>query len=170
MYSGHLTDVANIAVGHKEDETGGTGVTVILAPEGSTAGVDVRGGAPGTRECVLLGPTYAVSEVHAIVLSGGSAFGLDSATGVMEALRDDGIGFDVGVGVVPIVPAAVLFDLTYKRADTWPDKPWEEPPMMRQAQATRGRAQSVPDAAPPWRRPWAPPTRKNPAWVAPLLP
>ncbi len=122
MYSGHLTDVANIAVGHKEDETGGTGVTVILAPEGSTAGVDVRGGAPGTRECVLLGPTYAVSEVHAIVLSGGSAFGLDSATGVMEALRDDGIGFDVGVGVVPIVPAAVLFDLTYKRADAWPDK------------------------------------------------
>lgn len=122
MYSGHLTDVANIAVGHKEDTEAGTGVTVILAPKGSTAGVDVRGGAPGTRECVLLGPTYAVSEVHAFVLSGGSAFGLDSATGVMEALRDDGIGFDVGVGVVPIVPAAVLFDLTYKRADVWPDK------------------------------------------------
>lgn len=122
MYSGHLTDVANIAVGHKEDAEAGTGVTVILAPKGSTAGVDVRGGAPGTRECVLLGPTYAVSEVHAFVLSGGSAFGLDSATGVMEALRDDGIGFDVGVGVVPIVPAAVLFDLTYKKADAWPDK------------------------------------------------
>lgn len=122
MYSGHLTDVANIAVGHKEDTEAGTGVTVILAPKGSTAGVDVRGGAPGTRECVLLGPTYAVSEVHAFVLSGGSAFGLDSATGVMEALREDGIGFDVGVGVVPIVPAAVLFDLTYKKADVWPDK------------------------------------------------
>ncbi|MDY3119072.1 MAG: P1 family peptidase [Peptoniphilus sp.] len=122
MYSGHLTDIAGIAVGHKEDVEAGTGVTVIVPPTGTTAGVDVRGGAPGTRECVLLNPTYAVDQVQAVVLSGGSAFGLDSATGVMEGLREDGIGFPVGVGVVPIVPAAVLFDLAYKRSDVWPDK------------------------------------------------
>ena len=122
MYSGHLNDVAGMAVGHREDEAKGTGVTVILPPEGSTAGADVRGGAPGTRECILLQPTYAVDQVHAIVLSGGSAFGLESATGVMEGLREDGVGFDVGVGVVPIVPAAVLFDLAYKASDAWPDK------------------------------------------------
>lgn len=122
MYSGYITDVKGIAVGHEENIEKGTGVTVILPPKGNTAGVDVRGGAPGTRECVLLNPTYAVDEVHGFVLSGGSAFGLEAASGVMRGLREDNIGFDVGVGVVPIVPSAVLFDLTYKSADAWPDQ------------------------------------------------
>ncbi|CAC9926473.1 hypothetical protein PEPCOX59622_00175 [Aedoeadaptatus coxii] len=121
MYSGYITDVKGIAVGHEETIEKGTGVTVILPPKGNTAGVDVRGGAPGTRECVLLNPTYAVDEVHGFVLSGGSAYGLEAASGVMRGLREDNIGFDVGVGVVPIVPSAVLFDLTYKSADAWPD-------------------------------------------------
>lgn len=121
MYSGYLTDVEGIAVGHREDKIGGTGVTVVVPPEGNTAGVDVRGGGPGTRECVLLQPTYAVDEVHGIVLSGGSAYGLEAASGVMRGLSDDRRGFNVGVGVVPIVPSAVLFDLTYKSADVWPD-------------------------------------------------
>lgn len=122
MYSGYITDVKGIAVGHEENMEKGTGVTVIMPPKGNTAGVDVRGGAPGTRECVLLNPTYSVDEVHAIVLSGGSAFGLEAASGVMRGLREDKIGFDVGVGVVPIVPSAVLFDLMYKSADAWPDQ------------------------------------------------
>ncbi|MDD7363035.1 MAG: P1 family peptidase [Peptoniphilus sp.] len=122
MYTGYITDVEGIAVGHEEDESKGTGVTVVLPPEGNTAGVDVRGGGPGTRECILLHPTYAVDEVHAFVLSGGSAYGLEAASGVMRGLREDRIGFDVGVGVVPIVPSAVLFDLTYKDANAWPDQ------------------------------------------------
>ncbi|MDO5302173.1 MAG: P1 family peptidase [Tissierellia bacterium] len=120
MYPGYLSDVEGILVGHEEDPQGGTGVTVIVPPRGNTCSVDVRGGAPGTRECVLLGPEYDVSEVHAIVLAGGSAYGLEAASGVMKALRDDGIGFDVGVGVVPIVPASVLFDLTYGSPHVWP--------------------------------------------------
>lgn len=121
MYSGHITDVPGIAVGHMEDAEGGTGVTVVVPPAGTTAGVDVRGGGPGTRECILLRPEYAMDTVHAVVLSGGSAYGLEAASGVMRGLRADGIGYSVGVGIVPIVPSAILFDLTYKNPDVWPD-------------------------------------------------
>jgi L-aminopeptidase/D-esterase-like protein len=108
---GSITDVAGIKVGHFTDSRRPTGCTVILCSEGAVGGVDVRGAAPGTRETELLNPINTVQQVHAIVLSGGSAFGLDTATGVMRYLEEQGIGFDTRVARVPIVPAAILFDL-----------------------------------------------------------
>ena len=106
-----ITDVAGIRVGHFTDPRRPTGCTVILADGGAVAGVDVRGAAPGTRETELLSPLNAVEQVHAILLSGGSAFGLDAAGGVMRWLDERGIGIAVGAARVPIVPAAILFDL-----------------------------------------------------------
>ncbi len=106
-----LTAVPGLKVGHHTLAERPTGCTVILAEAGAVAGVDVRGGAPGTRETDLLDPSNTVRRVHAVVLSGGSAFGLDAATGVVRFLEERGVGFDVGVAKVPIVPAAVLFDL-----------------------------------------------------------
>lgn len=109
--AGGLTDVAGLRVGHFTDSRRPTGCTVVLAEGGAVCGVDVRGGAPGTRETDLLDPVNTVQQVHAVVLSGGSAFGLESATGVVRYLEEKGVGFPVGVGRVPIVPAAILFDL-----------------------------------------------------------
>src|SRR5262245_18058068 len=106
-----LTRVSGIKVGHFTLTERPTGCTVILTEEGAVAGADVRGGAPGTREIDLLSPFAMVEKVHAIVLSGGSAFGLDAASGAMRYLEERGIGFDVTVAKVPIVPAAILFDL-----------------------------------------------------------
>ncbi|UBU17537.1 P1 family peptidase [Nonomuraea gerenzanensis] len=109
-----LVDVAGLRVGHARRVGGGfrTGTTVVLAPaSGAVAGVDVRGAAPGTRETELLDPRNLVERVHAVVLSGGSAFGLSAACGVMGRLADAGVGFPVDGGAVPIVPAAVIFDL-----------------------------------------------------------
>src|SRR5262249_27550989 len=108
---GSITDVAGIKVGHFTDSRRPTGCTVILCEEGAVGGVEVRGGAPGTRETDLLNPVNTVQQVHAVVLSGGSAFGLDTATGVMRYLEEHGIGFDMRVARVPIAPAAILFDL-----------------------------------------------------------
>jgi L-aminopeptidase/D-esterase-like protein len=108
---GSVTDVAGIKIGHFTDSRRPTGCTVILCEEGAVGGVDVRGAAPGTRETDLLNPVNTVQQVHAVVLSGGSAFGLDTATGVMRYLEERGIGFDTRVARVPIVPAAILFDL-----------------------------------------------------------
>ncbi|HHY04572.1 MAG TPA: P1 family peptidase [Thermoanaerobacterales bacterium] len=107
-----ITDVEGIKVGHAHDVNAVTGCSVILCEQGATAGVDVRGGAPGTRETDLLCPKNMVEKVHAVYLSGGSAFGLDGASGVMKYLEEKGVGFDVGVAKVPIVPGAVIFDLT----------------------------------------------------------
>ncbi|HEY4066800.1 MAG TPA: P1 family peptidase [Burkholderiaceae bacterium] len=110
--AGSLTDVAGLRVGHFTETRRPTGCTVILAPAGGmVAGVDVRGAAPGTRETELLSPLNAIEKVHAIVLAGGSAFGLDAASGVMRWLEEHGIGVQVGPARVPIVPAAILFDL-----------------------------------------------------------
>ncbi|MGH9323167.1 MAG: P1 family peptidase [Vicinamibacteria bacterium] len=106
-----LTRVPGIKVGHDTLEERPTGCTVVLTEGGAVAGVDVRGGAPGTRETNLLSPENSVEKVHAIVLSGGSAFGLDAASGVVRYLEERGVGFDVGIAKVPIVPAAILFDL-----------------------------------------------------------
>jgi len=112
MRPGAITDVPGIKLGHFTDSRRPTGCTVLLCEEGATAGVDVRGSAPGTRETDLLAPTNLVDKVHAILLAGGSAFGLDAATGVVRYLEERKIGFPVGAaGVVPIVPAAILFDL-----------------------------------------------------------
>ncbi|HLJ30230.1 MAG TPA: P1 family peptidase [Candidatus Angelobacter sp.] len=119
---GGLTDVAGIKVGHFTSKQRPTGCTVVLCEAGAVAGVDVRGSAPGTRETDLLNPVNTVEQVQAIVLSGGSAFGLDTATGVMRYLEEHGLGFKVGAaGVVPIVPAAVLFDLTIGDAKIRPN-------------------------------------------------
>jgi L-aminopeptidase/D-esterase-like protein len=106
-----LTDVRGLRVGHHTDTRRPTGCTVILTPEGAVAGVDVRGAAPGTRETDLLSPLNAVETVHAILLGGGSAFGLDAAGGVMRWLDERGHGVQVGPARVPLVPAAILFDL-----------------------------------------------------------
>ena len=106
-----IIDVPGIKVGHSQDLKAGTGCTVIICEKGATTGVDVRGGAPGTRETDLLNPINLIDKAHAIYLGGGSAFGLDGATGVMKYLEERGIGFDVVLTKVPIVPGAVLFDL-----------------------------------------------------------
>ena len=109
--AGSITRVAGIEVGHFTETRRPTGCTVIMTREGAVGGVDVRGAAPGTRETDLLNPSNLVDKVHAIMLAGGSAWGLDAATGAMRWLEERGIGLDVAVGRVPIVPAAVLFDL-----------------------------------------------------------
>src|SRR5260370_16079783 len=106
-----ITDVPGIRVGHETDLEAATGCTVILCDTPAIGGVDVRGGAPATRETDILGPMHMVEEVHAVVLSGGSAFGLDAASGVMRYLEEQDQGFDTGFARVPIVPAAAIFDL-----------------------------------------------------------
>jgi len=116
-----ITDVRGIEVGHAHNEEALTGCTVILCRKGAVAGVDVRGGAPGTRETDLLNPINLVEKVHAVVLAGGSAFGLDAASGVMKYLEEKKIGFDTGAAKVPIVPSAILYDLNLGRADVRPD-------------------------------------------------
>jgi L-aminopeptidase/D-esterase-like protein len=115
-----ITDIVGIEVGHWSDPDAATGCTVILCRHGAVGGVDVRGSAPGTRETDLLRPMNLVQKAHAVVLSGGSAYGLEAACGVMRWLEEKGIGFDVGIGVVPIVASAVLFDLDVGRADIRP--------------------------------------------------
>lgn len=110
MYNG-ITDVKGIKVGHASNYEALTGCTVVLCEKGAVGGVDVRGSAPGTRETDLLRPVNLIQRVHAILLTGGSAFGLDAATGVMKYLEEKNIGFDTGYAKVPIVSAAVIYDL-----------------------------------------------------------
>ncbi|MDU4962415.1 MAG: P1 family peptidase [Sporomusaceae bacterium] len=117
-----ITEIAGFQIGNAQDMTAATGCTVILCGQGAVAGVDVRGGAPGTRETDLLRPENYVDKVHAVLLAGGSAYGLDAAAGVMQYLEENDIGFDVGVAKVPIVPAAVLFDLSCGDSRRRPDK------------------------------------------------
>jgi L-aminopeptidase/D-esterase-like protein len=119
--SSSICDVAGIEVGHATDKRRPTGCTVVLARAGAVGAVDVRGAAPGTRETDLLAPQNVVDRVHAVLLSGGSAFGLDAAGGVMRWLDERGIGLEVGPARVPIVPAAVLFDLPVGDARIRPD-------------------------------------------------
>ncbi len=116
-----LTDVAGLAVGHFTHPQRATGCTVVLCPQGAVAGVDVRGGSPGTRETDLLRPENTVDRVHALLLTGGSAFGLDAAGGVMRWLEAQGHGHAVGAVRVPIVPAAVIFDLWHGDTSLRPD-------------------------------------------------
>src|SRR5512136_1365057 len=116
-----ITDVPGIEVGQAQDDEALTGCTVVLTRKGAVGGVDVRGSAPGTRETDLLDPVNLVEKVHAIVLAGGSAYGLDAAGGVMHYLEEKKIGFNTGPAKVPIVPAAILFDLGVGRADVRPD-------------------------------------------------
>nr|WP_306793055.1 P1 family peptidase [Desulfopila inferna] len=116
-----FTDIEDIAVGHEQNLEAGTGCSVIICEKGA-AGIDVRGGAPGTRESDLLDPVNLVDRIHAVVLAGGSAFGLDAAAGVMQYLEERNVGFDVQVTTVPIVCGAVLFDLAIGDHKIRPDK------------------------------------------------
>ena len=120
---GDLCDVAGVLVGHATDPVGLTGCTAVLfdAPAGAVVGVDVRGSSPGTRETDLLSPTGRVAETHAVLLTGGSAFGLSAADGVVRYLAEKGVGYDVRVARVPLVPAAVVFDLAVGDAGARPD-------------------------------------------------
>jgi L-aminopeptidase/D-esterase-like protein len=119
--AGAITDVAGIEVGHFTDTRRPTGCSVVIAREGAVGGVDVRGAAPGTRETDLLAPTNLVDRVHGILLAGGSAWGLDAATGVVQWLEEHGVGFPVGTVRLPLVPGAVLFDLLVGDASIRPD-------------------------------------------------
>ena len=122
LFPGDITKVHGIRVGQAESEAGRTGVTVVLCKkDGAVGGCSVRGAAPGTRETDLLRPGNLVEKVHAVVLAGGSAFGLDAAGGVMRYLEQNGIGLDMGDAVVPIVPAAVLYDLSVGDGKIRPD-------------------------------------------------
>ena len=111
IHNNSLTSLQGILVGHYTDDRRPTGCTVVLCPDGAVAGVDVRGAAPGTRDTDALSPSNTVQEVHGVLLTGGSAYGLDAAGGVMRWLEERGHGFPVGPAIVPIVPAAVIFDL-----------------------------------------------------------
>lgn len=113
--------IPGIRVGHAHDLEALTGCTVVLCEAGAVGGVDQRGGAPGTRETDPLRPLHLVQQAHAVVLAGGSAFGLEAATGVVRYLEERGVGFDVRIAKVPIVPAAILFDLGIGRSDVRPD-------------------------------------------------
>ena len=115
----YLTDVKGIKVGHANNQA--TGLTVIIPPKGTVCAVDVRGGGPGTRETDLLDPKNMVQGVDAIMLTGGSAYGLNAAAGVMKYLEEENRGVDVGLGIVPVVSGAVIFDLAYKDYKTRPD-------------------------------------------------
>jgi L-aminopeptidase/D-esterase-like protein len=116
-----ITDVPGIRVGHATDLEALTGCTVVLCEAGAVGGVDQRGGAPGTRETDLLRPLHLVQKAHAVLLTGGSAYGLAAADGVMRYLEEHAVGFETGVARVPIVPAAVLFDLDLGDPGTRPD-------------------------------------------------
>lgn len=117
-----ITDIEGFKLGNAQSVEGGTGCTVIICEKGAVAGVDVRGGGPASRETELLKPVNMVEQVHAIMLSGGSAYGLDAGSGAMEFLEEKEIGFNVGVGVVPIVCGASLFDLVVGDPKSRPDK------------------------------------------------
>lgn len=118
---GSITDVAGVCVGHNTDSEAQTGCTVVLTGRGAVGGVSVRGLAPGTRETDLLRPGNLVNQVQAVLLTGGSAYGLAAAEGVMRYLEEHGLGYDTGIAKVPIVPAAVLYDLEFGSARVRPD-------------------------------------------------
>ena len=106
-----ITDIKGVRIGHAQDLEGGTGCTAIICEEGAVAGADVRGGGPASRETELLRPEKTVQKIHCVMLSGGSAYGLEAGDGAMKYLEEKGIGLDVGVGIVPLVCGASLFDL-----------------------------------------------------------
>lgn len=122
MYEIKFIDIDGFRLGHAQDFENGTGCSVVICMEGATGGVDVRGGAPGTRETDLLNPMETVDKVHAVMLSGGSAFGLEASSGVMDYLEEKNVGFDVGMTKVPIICQAVLFDLPFGNYKVRPNK------------------------------------------------
>lgn len=136
--TGAITDVRGIKVGHASDFEGITGCTVVLCEKGAVAGVDQRGGGPGTREIALLDPVNHVEKVHAILLAGGSAFGLEAAGGVMSYLEEHDIGYQTGFAKIPIVPAAILYDLNI-------GNPQSRPTQQMGYQACKNASESIPE-------------------------
>lgn len=118
----NIKDIENVKIGNAEDREKGTGVTVIICEKGAPAGLDIRGGGPASRESGLLNPLAAAERIHAVVLSGGSAFGLGSADGVMQFLKEKQIGFETGIVPVPLVCSSCIFDLAIGEKDAFPDK------------------------------------------------
>ena len=135
IHNNSLTSLQGILVGHYTDDRRPTGCTVVLCPEGAVAGVDVRGAAPGTRDTDAISPSNTVQKVHGVLLTGGSAYGLDAAGGVMRWLEERGHGFQVGPAIVPIVPAAVIFDLWVDDFSAGQTKPEKNPRIRPDAQA-----------------------------------
>lgn len=121
MYDGSITQIPGLLVGHAQDTQGLSGVTVVMARDGATIGVDVRGSAPGTRETALMAQAKTVQEAHAILLAGGSAYGLAAADGIMIFCEQHGMGVKTGGGIVPIVPSAVIYDLEYGSSEVRPN-------------------------------------------------
>lgn len=119
--TGSIVDVPGVRVGHATDVLKHTGCSVVIFDEGAVCGVDVRGGSPGTRETELLKPENSIEKIHGLLLSGGSAYGLNAAAGVMQYLEENSIGFKTDYGVVPCVPAAVIFDLNFGLPSRRPD-------------------------------------------------
>src|SRR4030042_6773138 len=119
--NGSITDVPGIEVGHAQNLSAGTGCTVVLCRRGAVPGVDSRGGAPATRETDCLRPENMLPVMHAAFLTGGSAYGLDCAGGIMRCLEEQGVGFNIGVAVVPIVAGAALHDLAFASPRARPD-------------------------------------------------
>lgn len=117
-----LTEIGNFNIGSAQDYENGTGITVIISKDGMGAGVDIRGGGPASRETPLLNPLMQADVIHALALSGGSAYGLDASAGIMEYLEEHNIGFDVGIAKVPLVCQSCIFDLGYKNSNVRPDK------------------------------------------------
>ncbi|MBW2334279.1 MAG: P1 family peptidase, partial [Deltaproteobacteria bacterium] len=117
-----ITDIKGVSVGHASDFEGLTGVTVILTPYGMTGGIDISGFATSSRQIDALSASHIVPKVHGICITGGSAYGLDAASGVMDYLEERNSGFDVGVARIPIVPTAAIFDLRVGSAKRRPDK------------------------------------------------
>ena len=117
-----IFQIGNLKIGQAANQDAGTGVTVIVAPEGAPCGLDIRGGGPASRESGLMDPLAAAEVIHSVVLGGGSAFGLDAAGGVLKCLAEKGIGFPVGNVVVPLVCQSDIFDLGYKASNVYPDK------------------------------------------------
>jgi len=117
-----ISDIENVKIGNAEDSQKGTGVTVIICEKGAPAGLDIRGGGPASRESGLLNPLAAADKIHAVVLSGGSAFGLGAADGVIQYLKEKSIGFETGVVPVPLVCTSCIFDLGVGEKDAFPDK------------------------------------------------
>ena len=141
MLTKGLTDIPGVLVGHASDYDGLTGCTVVLFGDGAVGGVDVRGSATGTEELDLLNPLHLTERVHAVVLAGGSAFGLEAASGVRRHLEHKGIGYDTGVARVPLVPAAILFDLAIGKASARPTRE------MGEVAAAAAASAAVPEGA-----------------------
>ncbi len=116
-----INEIEDLKIGHADNKKGITGCSVFLFEKGAVAGVDIRGGAPGTRETALLKPDKLVDKIHAIMLAGGSAFGLDAASGAVKYLEENGIGFKTGAARVPIVSSSILYDLEIGSSEIRPD-------------------------------------------------